>query len=151
MGYFTTSHRNSWLCVHSIPSFIGNDVISTHWGYVKWRVNTFLHDSDQMNPHTALYHFPLVKGNFLFLCAWFIKRTHQNFGGFLFRLYLCSSTLWVAMAKNNVGQKSHFPNLRYMKTSGSCKPKYNCPWIQWRFMGIWSKACYNSVKTAACG
>lgn len=147
MGLFSASHTNSWLCVHCIPNFRGNDVISTYRAYVKWRVNTLLHYSDQMNPQTP-YHFPLAI--FFPLVTCFIKWIRQNFEGFLFRLYFWSSPQWVAVSKNNVGQKSHFPDLRYVKASGSYKTKYNCWWIQWRSMVFWSKACENSVKTAAC-
>lgn len=115
--------------MHSIPTFIENYVISTQRGYVKQRVNTFLWDSDQMDLHTSLFITSLwLKGRFFFVVCDLLNGLTKTLGhsssNFISRALKCSVGGQTTQ-KNNVGWKSHFPTLRYMKALGSFKAKFN--------------------------
>lgn len=134
--------------MHSIPTFIENYIISTQRGYVKQRINTFLWDSDQMNPHTSLFITSLwLKGIFFFVVCDLLNGLTKTLGNsssnFISRALKCSvggNGQASATQENNVGWKSHFPTLKYMKAlHGSFKPKFNYLLKKWRFVGFCAK------------
>lgn len=137
--------------MHSIPTFIENYVISTQRGYIKQRVNTFLWDSDQTDPHTSLFITSLWhKGIFFFVVCDLLNGLTKTSGDSSSNFIISALKFSVggngqasATQENNVGWKSHFPTPRYMKDLGSFKPKFNYLWKQWRFIGFYAKACYN--------
>lgn len=68
--------------------------------------------------------------------------------GFLFKLYFCSSTQRVAVSKNNVGQKSHFPS-QVHKGLRLKQDKVELPMNTMKIYGIFIKSLLNPVKKAA--